>query len=75
MANITVTNLTFGYDGNAENVFENVTFTIDTNWKLGLIGRNGKGKTTFLNLLMGKYEYDGSIVILITFLLMCLIKS
>ncbi len=32
----------------------NLSFCIDTNWKLGLIRRNGKGKTTFLRLLMGK---------------------
>ena len=61
MSTINVTNLTFGYEGNPDNVFENVTFVIDTDWKLGFIGRNGKGKTTFLNLLLGKYEYDGSI--------------
>ena len=61
MSMIKVTNLTFGYDGSFENVFENVSFTIDSNWKLGFIGRNGKGKTTFLKLLMGKYEYNGSI--------------
>jgi len=42
-------------------IFEHVSFSIDTNWKLGFIGRNGKGKTTFLNILMGKYEYTGSI--------------
>lgn len=58
---INVSNLTFGYDGNFDNIFENVSFVIDTNWKLGFIGRNGKGKTTFLNLLMGKYEYAGKI--------------
>ena len=61
MSMIKVTDLTFGYDGSFENVFENVSFTIDSNWKLGFIGRNGKGKTTFLKLLMGKYEYNGSI--------------
>ena len=61
MAQISVNNLTFHYEGSFENVFENVSFHIDTNWKLGFIGRNGKGKTTFLNLLMGKYEYQGSI--------------
>ena len=61
MSTINVTNLTFGYEGSPDNVFENVTFVIDTDWKLGFIGRNGKGKTTFLNLLLGKYEYDGSI--------------
>lgn len=58
---IKVDNLTFGYEGSYDNVFENVSFQIDSNWKLGLIGRNGKGKTTFLQLLMGKYEYSGTI--------------
>ncbi len=52
MAMIKVDNLTFGYEGSYDNVFENVSFQIDTNWKLGLIGRNGKGKSTFLQLLM-----------------------
>lgn len=61
MSMINVSNLTFAYDGSPKNIFENVSFIIDTNWKLGLIGRNGKGKTTFLNLLLGKYEYSGSI--------------
>ena len=61
MSLINVTNLTFAYDGSYENIFENVNFQIDTNWKLGFAGRNGRGKTTFLNLLLGKYEYRGSI--------------
>lgn len=61
MAQINVTNLTFYYDGSFDNIFENVSFSIDTNWKLGFIGRNGKGKTTFLNLLLGKYTYTGTI--------------
>ena len=61
MSLINVTNLTFAYDGSYENIFENVSFQLDTNWKLGFTGRNGRGKTTFLNLLLGKYEYRGSI--------------
>lgn len=61
MSQINVNNLTFAYDGSADNIFENVSFKIDTDWKLGFIGRNGKGKTTFLNLLLGKYEYSGQI--------------
>lgn len=61
MAQISVSNLTFAYEGSFDYVFENVSFSIDSNWKLGLIGRNGKGKTTFLQLLLGKYEYRGSI--------------
>lgn len=47
MSFINVNHLSFGYDGAFEKVFENVSFYLDTDWKLGLIGRNGKGKTTF----------------------------
>lgn len=61
MSLINVKDLTFRYDGAFSNIFENVSFNIDTDWKLGLIGRNGKGKTTFLKLLQGKYEYEGTI--------------
>ena len=61
MSQISVNNLTFYYEGSYDNIFEDVSFQIDTDWKLGFIGRNGKGKTTFLNLLRGKYEYRGSI--------------
>ncbi len=61
MAQISINNLTFYYEGSFENIFENVSFSIDTDWKLGFIGRNGKGKTTFLNLLLGMYSYKGSI--------------
>jgi lincosamide and streptogramin A transport system ATP-binding/permease protein len=61
MSLINVTNLTFAYDGSYDNIFENVSFQIDTDWKLGFTGRNGRGKTTFLNLLLGKYEYSGNI--------------
>ncbi|MBQ8597670.1 MAG: ABC-F family ATP-binding cassette domain-containing protein [Lachnospiraceae bacterium] len=61
MSQISVNHLTFYYEGSYDNIFEDVSFQIDTDWKLGFIGRNGKGKTTFLNLLMGKYEYKGNI--------------
>lgn len=62
MSIIDVQNLTFGYDGAAENVFENTSFRLDTDWKLGFTGRNGRGKTTFLKLLMGEYDYSGKII-------------
>lgn len=61
MSLIKVTNLTFAYDGSYDPIFENVSFQLDTDWKLGFTGRNGRGKTTFLNLLLGKYEYSGTI--------------
>lgn len=62
MSMIKVENLTFSYDSSYDNIFENVNFQIDTDWKLGFVGRNGRGKTTFLNLLLGKYEYRGNII-------------
>ena len=61
MSLIRVENVTFAYPGSYDNIFENVSFQLDTDWKLGFVGRNGRGKTTFLNLLQGKYEYSGSI--------------
>ena len=62
MAQLFVNDLSFSYEGSPDPVFENVSFNLDTSWRLGLIGRNGKGKTTLLRLFMGKYEYSGSIV-------------
>ena len=61
--NIQIKNLTFSYPGSGENVFENVSFSLDTRWKTGLIGRNGRGKTTLLKLLNGEFEgeYSGTI--------------
>lgn len=61
MSVIKVENLTFAYPSGLDNVFENVSFQIDADWKLGFIGRNGRGKTTFLNLLLGKFPYSGKI--------------
>ena len=67
MSLIQVSNLTFAYDGSYDPIFENVSFQIDTNWRLGFTGRNGRGKTTFLNLLLGKYPYRGSISASVSF--------
>ena len=67
MSLINISNLTFSYEGSYDNVFEDVSFQIDTDWKLGFTGRNGRGKTTFLNLLLGKYEYSGSITASVKF--------
>ena len=50
MSQITISHLTFGYDGSAENVFDDLTLTLDTDWRLGLIGRNGRGIWACLSL-------------------------
>ena len=61
MSNIQIRNLTFGYDLQGINLFEETDVTIDSSWKLGLVGRNGRGKTTFLKLLLGQLPYKGRI--------------
>ena len=67
MSMIKIENLTFSYPSSSDNIFENVSFQIDTDWKLGFVGRNGRGKTTFLNLLQNKYEYSGKILSSVSF--------
>ncbi len=62
MSMIKIENLTFSYPSSYDNIFENANVQIDTDWKLGFVGRNGRGKTTLLNLLQGKYEYSGKII-------------
>lgn len=58
---ISIRDLTFAYEGSYENVFTGLSVNLDTDWRLGLIGRNGRGKTTLLRLLMGEYPFQGSI--------------
>lgn len=47
-----------------DNIIEDISFTINDNEKVGLIGLNGAGKTTLFNILTGELDYDsGNIVI------------
>ncbi len=62
MSLIDVVDLSFAWEGSYDEVFSHVSFQIDTDWKLGFIGRNGRGKTTFLKLLCGQYPFQGRII-------------
>ena len=55
MSVIKIENVTFSYPNSYDTVFENLNLQIDTDWKLGLVGRNGRGKTTHT----GSDETDG----------------
>ncbi|QVK18377.1 ATP-binding cassette domain-containing protein [Mycoplasmatota bacterium] len=47
----------------ANKIFENVSFELQTNDIIGLIGQNGTGKTTLMKVLMGEENAEGDIFI------------
>lgn len=57
---LSIRDLTFAYPG-GEPVFEHLNLNLDTGWRLGVIGRNGRGKTTLLRLMMGCMSFEGAI--------------
>ncbi|WP_040982842.1 ATP-binding cassette domain-containing protein [Oceanobacillus jeddahense] len=65
--NILISNMTFKYPSMIHPLFENITVNINENWKLGLLGRNGRGKTTLLKILLGELDYKGTIQSSLTF--------
>lgn len=56
---IQLQNLTFAYPSSYDDVFHDLSLNWDSSWRLGLIGRNGRGKTTLLRLLNGDYPVAG----------------
>ena len=62
MGTIQIENVSFKYDQMMDNLFNSLNLKIDESWKLGLIGRNGRGKTTLLKMLLGKLKYSGQII-------------
>ena len=61
MARIQVSHLTFAYEGSPDLIFDDASFQVDTDWKLGFIGRNGRGKTTLLRILAGELPVNGAV--------------
>lgn len=48
MSNINISNLSFKYPDSSDNIFNNLNLDLDSSWKLGLVGRNGRGKDNLL---------------------------
>ena len=63
MALINITHLAFSYEGAVLPGFEDLNLQLDTDWKLGLVGRNGRGKTTLLGLLEGTLKGRGDLAV------------
>ena len=62
MALLQFQNVSFAYDGSYDDVFIDVSFQVDTRWRLGLIARNGRGKTTLLRIMAGELAAHGKII-------------
>ena len=56
MSILTVTNLSHGYGG--REILKNVSFRLLKGEHVGLIGANGEGKSSFMNIITGKLEPD-----------------
>ncbi len=59
---IEVKNLSFGYD-KTKKVLDDLSISFIEGRIIALIGRNGSGKSTFLDCVLGINEYDGEILI------------
>jgi ATP-binding cassette subfamily F protein uup len=55
-----VENLTKSFGDNL--LFENISFGIADNQRMALIAKNGTGKTTLLNILSGKEDYESGTI-------------
>ena len=54
---ISADNLSKSYG--AQTLFDGISFKINAKERVGLVGRNGHGKTTLFRILIGAEEYDG----------------
>ena len=54
MSTISCDNMSFHYDDPFCEVFSSVSIAIDTAWRCAVVGRNGRGKTTLLDLVRGR---------------------
>ncbi len=56
MSQIIINEMSYHYADFYNPIFNKITLLLDTDWKTGLIGRNGRGKTTLLKLLCQELE-------------------
>jgi ATP-binding cassette subfamily B protein len=57
-------NVSFAYPGSSRQVIRDVSFRLEPNEKLALIGENGAGKTTIVKLLARLYDPSGGQILL-----------
>ncbi len=60
---IDVHNLSFSYNKKIPPIISNLSFSIGARDRIAIIGKNGKGKTTLLNLLAGELNPDNGAIV------------
>jgi ATP-binding cassette subfamily F protein 3 len=55
-----ISNITLSYSG--VELFSNISFMINPRDRIGLVGKNGAGKTSLLNIIAGKQQVDTGVV-------------
>lgn len=59
MTAIQITHLSYTYPSQAEAIFTDLSLDLDSSWKMALVGRNGRGKTTFPAFWPGNWATSG----------------
>ena len=61
---INISNLSFKYPDNAENILQDINVKIKFGESIGIVGKTGEGKSTFIDLICGLLEpQNGSILV------------
>lgn len=61
-ATIEFKNVDFTYPNSTNKVLKNINVTIHNGEKIAIVGENGSGKSTFVNLICGMYEPDSGVI-------------
>ncbi|KAJ2946418.1 hypothetical protein O0L34_g12457 [Tuta absoluta] len=60
---ISFENIYMKYSEEGDYVLRNLNFTIESGWKVGVVGRTGAGKSSLITALFRLYDMDGSVKI------------
>ncbi|NUN69508.1 MAG: ABC-F family ATP-binding cassette domain-containing protein [Bacteroidetes bacterium] len=62
MPSFVLSNAGFRHPGSVDPLFSHLTLSLNSHWRTGLVGRNGRGKSTLLQLLHGSLTPDSGAI-------------